>query len=299
MKLFFPKIKIFFFIKICLCFYFSLYFYFNKLVKSKLKLKKMKLSVVIPVYNSSKILNKLSFEINSYLEPMFKGEFEIIFVNDCSTDESWIVIKTLTSKYNFIKGINLENNVGQHGAIFIGLTKCKGDRIILMDDDLQHPPSFLLSIYKKLDHCDVCYTIYKKRKHVLWKVLISSTNNIFSSFIFNKPFNIYLSSLKGLNKNIKDSFINSNPDIPFIDSLILKNTDKISNVEIVHQDRLEGTTNYDLKKLFILWFDMIENFHFYPIRFGSLIGILSYGVIKVIRMFKKKKFSYSIKEMTF
>ena len=139
---------------------------------------------------------------------------------------------------------------------------CKGDKIIIMDDDLQHPPSYLLSIYKKLDLCDACYTNYKKRKHVFWKVLISSINNIFSSFIFNKPFNIYLSSLKGINRNIKDKFIDHIPDIPFIDSLILKNAKKISNIDIVHQDRLEGFSNYNLRKLFILWFDMIENFHF-------------------------------------
>ena len=259
----------------------------------------MKLSVVIPVYNSSKILEKISFEINYYLESKFKNNFELILINDCSIDESWIIIKKLAIKYNFIKGINLKNNVGQHGAIFIGLLNCKGEKIIMMDDDLQHPPSCLLSIYKKLDFCDACYTIYKKRKHVFWKVLISSTNNIFSSFIFNKPFNIYLSSLKGINKNVKDNFINYVPDIPFIDSLILKNADEISNIEIFHQDRLEGTSNYNLTKLFKLWFDMIENFHFYPLRFGSIIGIFSYVVVKIIRLFEKKRFSDSIKETTF
>ena len=259
----------------------------------------MKLSIIIPVYNSYKILEKLSYEINYYLESILKNDFELIFINDCSTDQSWIVIKKLATKYNFVKGINLEYNVGQHGAIFIGLTKCNGDKIIIMDDDLQHPPSYLLSIYKKLEHCDACYTVYKKRKHVLWKILISYTNNIFSSLIFNKSFNIYLSSLKGINKNVKDNSINFVPDIPFIDSLILKNAEKILNIDIVHQNRLEGTSNYNLKKLFILWFDMIENFHFYPIRFGSIIGIFSYLFVKIIRIFKKKKFSYSIKETTF
>ena len=260
----------------------------------------MKLSIVIPVYNSSRILKNLTNEIKKNLEPNLLSNFEIIFVNDCSADESWLVIKNLCQNYNFIKGVNLKYNVGQHGAIFIGLSYCFGEKIIIMDDDLQHPPSSLLSIYNKLDDCDACYTIYRKRKHVMWKIVISSTNNLFSSFIFNKPFHIYLSSLKGINASVKNKFIKTFPKIPFIDSLILKNSKKISNVEIIHQDRFIGDSNYNLKKLFVLWFDMIENYHFYPIRFGSLVGLISYYIVKILRILKKtKNFTYKIKEKTF
>ena len=62
----------------------------------------------------------------------------------------------------------------------------------------------------------------------------------------------------------------------------------------------EGDSNYSVKKLFNLWFDMIENFHFYPLRFGSFIGIISFSFIKLLRIFKKeKKFNYKIKNKTF
>ena len=260
----------------------------------------IKLSIIIPVYNSSKILEKLINEINSNLYETFKDNYEIILINDFSNDNSWETIKKISEKFNFIKGINLSYNVGQHGAIFVGLKNSIGDRIIIMDDDLQHPPQSLMSIYEKLDLFDACYTLYIKRKHVNWKIFVSIVNNFFSSFIFNKPFKIYTSSMKGIRGNVRDKFLVHNPKIPFIDSLILKEAKNITNIKVYHQERFEGKSNYDVRKLFILWFDMIENYHFYPLRFGSLIGFISFCAVKLLRIFNtKKNFSFKIKEKTF
>ena len=260
----------------------------------------MRLSIIIPVYNSAKILKKLINEINSNLSVKFDKDYEIIFVNDFSKDNSWEIIKKISREFNFVKGINLSHNVGQHGAIFVGLKNSTGDRIIIMDDDLQHPPQSLISIYEQLDKFDACYTLYIKRKHVFWKIFVSTLNNFFSSFIFDKPFKIYTSSMKGVRGDVKDRFIGHNPKIPFIDSLILKQAKSITNIKVYHQERFEGKSNYDLKKLFILWFDMIENYHFYPLRFGSLIGIISFCAVKIFRIFNEKKsFSFEIKEKTF
>tara|TARA_B100000035_G_scaffold190367_1_gene162526 strand:- start:143 stop:928 length:786 start_codon:yes stop_codon:yes gene_type:complete len=259
-----------------------------------------KLSIIIPVYNSSKILNKLITEINSNLSRRFENNYEIILINDFSKDDSWNIIKKISKNYNFIKGIDLNYNVGQHGAIFIGLKYSIGNKIIIMDDDLQHPPQSLISIYDQLDLYDACYTLYIKRKHVYWKIFVSKVNNFFSSFIFDKPFNIYTSSMKGIRGDVKDRFVSHDPKIPFIDSLILKESKKITNIEVNHQERFEGKSNYDIKKLFTLWFDMIENYHFYPLRFGSLIGFISYSFVKLLRVFNaKKSFSFEIKEKTF
>ena len=170
----------------------------------------------------------------------------------------------------------------------------------MMDDDLQHPPESLIFISDQLDSYDACYTLYLKRKHVYWKIIVSTLNNFFSSFIFNKPFKIYTSSMKGIRGEVKDRFIKNNPKIISLDSLILSQSRNVTNIKVHHQERFEGKSNYDIRKLFILWFDMIENFHFYPLRFGSFIGLISYCIVKILRVFKTKKtFSYKIKEKTF
>ena len=260
----------------------------------------MKLSIVIPVYNSAQIIETLVRNIKFNLDKKLSNKFEIIFVNDCSIDKSWLSIIKLSKKYSFIKGINLKNNVGQHAAIFIGLKFSKGQKIIVMDDDLQHPPSSIITIYNKLNNFDACYTLYLKRKHIFWKVLVSDINNLFSSFLFNKPYRIYLSSFKGFSSEVKNKFIDTKLQKVFLDSLILKYSKNITSINIIHQDRLEGDSNYTVKKLFNLWFDMIQNFHFYPLRFGSFIGIISFLFIKLLQIFKKKKkFTYKIKNKTF
>ena len=123
--------------------------------------------------------------------------------------------KKTFKKYSFIKGIDLKNNVGQYAAIFVGLKFSKGEKIIVMDDDLQHLPSSLISIYNKLKDFDTCYTLYLKRKHIFYKILVSNINNFFSSFIFNKPHKIYLSSFKGFSAEVKNKFIKFRSQIVF------------------------------------------------------------------------------------
>ena len=124
----------------------------------------MKLSIIIPVYNSKNILNTLAENINKIF---FANhiKIEVILVNDFSLDDSWQEIKILKKKYDFIKGINLKKNYGQHSAIFCGLKNCTGDVIVCMDDDMQHDPKHIPNMLNELKYNDVCYVKYKKREH--------------------------------------------------------------------------------------------------------------------------------------
>ena len=123
----------------------------------------MNLSIVIPIYNSSNIIDKLINQLNLKIDNKKIKKYEIILINDFSKDNSWDVIKKISKKDQRIRGINLLKNYGQHSAIFAGLKFARGKKIITMDDDLQHPPASIMSIYDKLDHYDLCYTIYLKR----------------------------------------------------------------------------------------------------------------------------------------
>ena len=87
---------------------------------------------------------------------------------------------------------------------------------------------------------------------------------------------IYLSSFKGFTSKVKNKFIGTKQQKIFLDGLILKYSKNITSIDIIHQKRFEGDGNYSAKKLFTLWFDMIENFHFFPLRFGSFIGTISF-----------------------
>ena len=243
----------------------------------------MNLSIVIPVYNSANILDNLLSQIKRNIKLNSISKFEVILVNDASKDQSWKKIVKLKKKFKFVKGINLDRNIGQHQAIFVGLKYCSGKKIITMDYDMQHPPSYLINIYNKLDEFDSCYTLYVKRKHKFWKKAVSYINNIFSSYLFDKPFKVYLSSFRGFNSKIRDKIILERKKVLFLDALILKYAKNICTIKVLHNKRYKGDSNYKISNLFRLWFDMIENFQFYPIRFGSLIGLLSFIIVKVLR----------------
>ena len=162
----------------------------------------MYLSIIIPVYNSELILPKLVQEIE---QTLIKSNFEkeLIFVNDFSEDNSWFVIKKLVNSYKYIKGINLKKNYGQHNAISAGLSFSSGKYIIMMDDDLQHDPSYILNILNELEKdFDACYVKYLKRKHSMWKKFLSNINHITSSYLSSKSTKLYTSSFKGINRKI-------------------------------------------------------------------------------------------------
>ena len=217
----------------------------------------MNLSIIIPVYNSEKILPYLIESISNNLKKR-KISYEVILVNDHSKDQSWKTIINLSKNNKFIKGINLAKNYGQHSAIFVGLKFCEGQNLICMDDDMQHDPIYLNDIYNELNSgFDVCYVKYLNRQHSKIKILISSFNNIVSSYLMEKSTKIYTSSFKGFNSDIKNMIINKSSKHIFLDYWIIKNYKKLKIIEVNHKKRLEGETNYDFRELLTLWSKMI------------------------------------------
>lgn len=256
----------------------------------------MKISIIIPVYNSNQILDELIERINNVLHQInLKSSSEVIMVNDFSTDNSWHKIKEISKKNQNIKGLNLTENFGQHNALLAGLNLCSGENVITLDDDLQHPPEFFPEILEKLKEHEVCYTNYRNRKHLTWKKIVSKLNNIVSSFLLGKPLHIYMSSFRGLKREIVLEIIKFKESNVYLDGLIIQSTKKIGMITVDHHARKKGESNYTFKKLLILWSNMIMNFSFLPFRSASLIGISLKFFIKLIRRGNKKK-QYQILE---
>jgi len=249
----------------------------------------MKISIVIPVYNSERILNELIDQLKKNLLTL-TDDFEIILVNDYSKDKSWEKIKSLTQQNSFLKGINLIKNHGQHNAILAGLNYANADFFILMDDDLQHDPNSIDKIIHQLKAGnDACYVKYLKRKHVIWKKIVSWLNNILASVLVGKPTKIYTSSFKGFNKKVKNCIIASKEVEIFIDWPIIENAKKISVVEIYHKNRFFGETNYDLKNLLLLWSTMIYNIKAKSKLSYFLLFILKFLIKNILYKLIKKR----------
>src|SRR5688572_24091311 len=127
------------------------------------------ISVIVPVYNSEVTLEPLVQRLQEVL-PNVAESFELILVNDGSRDKSWEVVKKLSEKYSWIRGISMMRNFGQHNAILCGVRAARCSMIVTMDDDLQHPPEEIPKLIAKLNSgFDVVYGTPSERKHSWWR----------------------------------------------------------------------------------------------------------------------------------
>ena len=257
-----------------------LFFKFNKLnfkainnVDNK-KMKDIKVSVVIPVFNSSKNLENLIGELFVKLKNNFSS-YEVILVDDKSSDNTWEVIANLCTTHNWIRAIKLRKNVGQHNAILAGLRFANGHYIVTMDDDGQNSPNDIINLISEVEKgADVCYAKYSIKEHNIFRRIGSLINNIFVSILFNKPLSLNLTSFRCFNSQIKDELIkNKSPSI-YLDALIISLTRNISQINVEHHNRKYGKSNYTFYKLLSLWFQMATGFSVKPLRIASLLGII-------------------------
>ncbi|MCE5194192.1 MAG: glycosyltransferase [Nitrospiraceae bacterium] len=237
----------------------------------------MKISIVIPVYKSEKILPVIAKQIDEAMEEAgLSRDYEVILVNDCSPDESWQIIEKLCDCYPSFKGINLMKNTGQHNAIMAGLNHTNGRTIVMMDDDLQHSPKYIIQLFLKINEgFDVCYTKFKERKHSLWKVLGSAFNDKAATIMLGKPKKIYLSSFKAISSDVKNIIITYTGPFAYVDGLILMATNNLTSIEVEHYERHEGKGNYTFAKGIMLWMKMATIFSIVPLRIATFLGFIS------------------------
>tara|TARA_Y100000590_G_scaffold266901_1_gene299739 strand:- start:21318 stop:22265 length:948 start_codon:yes stop_codon:yes gene_type:complete len=236
-------------------------------------MEKNEISIVIPVYNSSQNLENLVNEIYNIFKNNFKS-YELILVDDKSLDNSWEIIKNLCKKYKFIKGVELRKNVGQHNAILAGLKFSTGKFIITMDDDGQNSPKNIMDLYKEISKGhDICYANYLIKKHNFFRKAGSNLNNIFVTFLFKKPLDLYLTSFRIFTNQIKDELVKNKSSSIYLDGLLISITSNISKIYVDHQERQYGKSNYTFRKLLNLWIQMATGFSVAPLRLASILGL--------------------------
>ena len=233
----------------------------------------IKISIVIPVYNSEENLVELNNQIQRQLEDI---NFELILVNDQSKDNSWKIIDNLANKYKNIIGINLRKNSGQDNAIFAGINYVKGEYVVIMDDDLQHSPSDILKLYEKIkEGYDICYANFESKKQALWKNIGSWLNGKMAEIIIDKPKDIYLSPFKIIKKEVIDEIKTTNYLYPYIDGIIFSITNNITQIDAKHYDRFSGVSNYTLLESIKVFMKLATGFSVFPLRLASFIGIVT------------------------
>jgi glycosyltransferase involved in cell wall biosynthesis len=231
-------------------------------------------SVVIPVYNGAKTIERLVVDIENELATC---NFEIILVNDGSLDDSAKVCFALSQDKANLKFINLRKNFGEFNAVICGLSFVEGKYGIIVDDDFQNPPSEILKLYDKAEteKLDVVYSYYDSKKHHWFRNLGSRAVNFLTTYLLKKPKDLYLSSFKLIHKDIIAEIVKSRSPHPYIDGLIFQVTNNVGRQKVIHNIRDEGQSNYSLKKLISLTLTIIFGYSLLPLRLTFFAGILS------------------------
>ncbi len=232
------------------------------------------LSIVVPVYRGAATVGLL-VQALAKLRP--EGGMEVVLVNDGSPDNSGEVCRALVGTSG-IPVIYIEHmrNFGEHNAVMTGLRHVSGSYVITMDDDLQNPPEEVMKLYDhaRLGGWDVVYTRYARKEHAGWRNLGSRFANSVADLLLDKPKGLYLSSFRCMSALAVREVTRYSGPYPYVDGLLLQVTQRIDSIEVRHLPRAEGRSNYNLRRLVLLWLNLATSFSLAPLRVAIVLGLV-------------------------
>lgn len=249
----------------------------------------MKYSVVIPCYNSEKFLEKTIVKIR---EQLADKNYEIILVNDYSKDQTFSVIKKLSKQFDFIIGVDLAKNMGQHNATMAGFRYASGDYIMTCADDGQSPIELWPQMIDALDNhgYDVASVEYINRgKRSLLRKFGSYISSKMDAWLIDRPDGMVISFEFMAKKFVVDEMVAYHSPYGGVGGLIYRVTWNIKVFECDQHGRDEGSSGYTLKKLISLFLNQSTAFSIKPLRVASVLGCISsivgfvFGLITLIR----------------
>lgn len=245
-------------------------------------------SVVVPVYNSSKMMDELYNRIKRVFENIIQEPFELILVDDASKDESLIVMKRLCEMDPRVKYIHLAKNHGQQKAVLCGIEHTSGDYIITMDDDLQHPPEEIPKLIEKMksdSKIDVVIGMYDSKKHNGIRRLGTRLLDLLSDMVFKKDKNLHLTSFRLMKSFVADNLSEVNLKSPTVGHCLLMVDGNIVNTVVRHDVRKSGKSGYGLRKLIKTFMGNVYVNSDLPLRTVGHIGTVSAFVSIVLALY--------------
>jgi len=230
--------------------------------------------VVIPAFNEKENLEVLHTRLTKVMKSI--GEpYEIIFIDDGSTDGSFQMLRDLHQKDNNIKAIRFTRNFGQHIAITAGLDYCKGENVILMDADLQDQPEEIPKLLAKLRQgYDIVYGLRRKRRDNIFKKLSSKLYLSLLAKLTSQTVNPEIAPLRIMTRRVVDYMGQLRERSRFYGGLVAWLGFPYAVVDIEHGERFAGKTKYSLRKLLKHAAEGVISFSDVPLRLAGYFGII-------------------------
>ncbi len=249
------------------------------------------ISFVSPVYKAENILEELLSEVQKVMAKLNKT-YEIILVDDRSPDDSWRVMKALSAKFPEVKSIRLSRNFGQHPAIMAGLSKAKGNWVVVMDCDMQDQPKEVEKLYSKAQEgFDVVLAQRKDRKDGFLKKLSSKLFAKVYGYFTNTNYDHSVANFGVYKAKVIASILDVKDYIKFFPLFVKFVGFNVTAIEVEHRRREDNTSSYSFFKLLSLAFNTVISFSNKPlklfVKFGMLISALSFvfGAYTLLKYF--------------
>jgi len=232
-------------------------------------------ALVVPIFNEEKLVDELVKRTIPAVES-FASEYELIFVDDGSTDKSLEKILSWQKTNRRIKVLSLSKNFGHQAAYTAGLEYATGDIVAMMDGDLQDPPELLSEMYRKINEEDYDIVSGKKtgrKGHTGRNLSAVLFHLLFKSIVNIKNMENY-GNYSMMKRIAIDALLSMKEKVRYLPGLRTFIGFKQGYVEYIRDDRLRGKSKMSLRQLFILAADAIFSFSRFPVRLCLILGTI-------------------------
>lgn len=233
------------------------------------------LSIVIPMYNEELVINECYKRIKEVLDSLINMDYEIIFVNDGSKDDTLKLLNEITLNDRRAKVIDFSRNFGHQLAVTAGLYNSKGDAVVIIDSDLQDPPEIIIEMVKKWN--EGFEVVYGKRNirsgESKFKLLTAKYFYKFLSFMSNIDIPKDTGDFRLIDRKVVEAFKVMPERNRFIRGMISWVGFNQTYVEYNRDERFAGQTKYPFRKMIRFATDGIVSFSTKPLKIISLCGV--------------------------
>ena len=232
------------------------------------------ISLVIPVYNEEGNLKTLMGRITPVMAAM-ERPYEVILVDDGSRDRSLDLLKGFAERSPEVRVVELTKNYGQHAAILAGFSIVRGEIVVTLDADLQNPPEEIPRLIEAMEEggYDVVGTIRKGRKDSFFRIMPSKVINMVARKITGVRMTDWGCMLRAYRRPVVERMIACHEHATFIPALATHFGKRVTEIEVSHEERHGGKSNYPLRKLINLQFDLVASFSDLPIKLIMYGGV--------------------------